>query len=634
MGGDSGMFPGDEATKQKQLRAEEEARGNKKTAYHYGGAAPAVEPSTFKSEDYHKYWQLDKHMHQTGNLGGDKGMWPGDSQVKEQQKRASLANLPLKTLFKQRKNLDGTVNRGASALEVYAGDQLVIAATANDIFGGDLDKYWGWITTPEYGKRVVAEIREKGLDHVGKWLTKSAQELPPMGEDPLAEAPMEEGAPMAEEEPMAEEGLEVEESNPKAALDDALATIESSLSDARDALSQLGGGEEVDINLNLGGDDEEGEAEEMELMASNILKELRIVVADAVESADELAMLSETFEGYQKLSPQQQSQLMGLSRDALTDSSTIVGESNTLVNMAKMVSNSMTKTSQYIETAPAQSEAATETAPAAEATPASEPALSEELVANAMKLRKQRRADLLKKAEESLPWEKKEEEGEEAEGDEKENEAHDGIGMKENAPVAGVATDTAESVANKAPTGGDHKPAPSKGNQDAKQHAGYSGTPSRGVAEKSSPADDGATSAADDAVAAADDATSEAEDETVQAKLTESFMNKKAEEEREAYKVKLRRAYDVAMDMQRKGLLAPTKPTLDRQVDELMDFDDKAFEAFKRSIAMAQKVTNVKTASDAGVLNVGVREDSQESGETRTPSRPTAKSLSDALWGE
>jgi hypothetical protein len=630
MGGDSGMFPGDEAVKEKQLRAKDQETVVKKKAYHYGGADPAVEPATFKSEDYHKYWDMDKHMDQDKSMGGDSGMFPGDEKIKEHQKRASYDGPALKTLFKQKKNLNGTINKSASCLEVYAGDKLVIAATANDIYGKDLDKYWGFLITPEYGKRVVAEIREKGLHYVGTWLTKSAQDL-------VEEAPME--VPM-EEVPMEttmedKSGVEVEATDPKAQLNEALDTMESSLTNARDALSMLGGGEEVDINLNLGGKEGDlgSDTTEMNLMASNVLTQLKLVVADAVESADELALLSETHDGYKKLSNQQKTQLNSLTRDALNDSATIVGESTTLVAMAKLISNSMTKTSQYIEYIKEVPAVVTENADASKVTDAN---ISEEIVANAMEIRKRRRADILKRAEEKLSnsAEDSEDEKDDEEVDVeikadtvevKQNKAHDGIGMKENAPVAGVTTDTAETVANKSPAGGDHKPAPSKGNPDAKQNSDYPSTPSKAVAEKANPAEDGAV---DDKV------EEESDDNTVKAKLTESFMNKKAEEEREAYKVKLRRAYDVGMEMQRKGLLAPTKPVLDRQVDELMDFDDKAFEALKRTIAMAQSVSTVKTASDVSGLNVGVVEDSSEPTQSSGSGKVDAKSLSDALWGE
>jgi hypothetical protein len=108
--------------------------------------------------------------------------------------------------------------------------------------------------------------------------------------------------------------------------------------------------------------------------------------------------------------------------------------------------------------------------------------------------------------------------------------------------------------------------------------------------------------------------------------VNDAFQTKKAEDEKDSYKIKLRRAYDVAIEMQKKGLLPLSKTALDKQVDDIMDFDDKAFEAFKRSVASARPVETVKIARDLGGVNVGV-----ESAADQAPSRSTAELLS-MLW--
>jgi len=108
--------------------------------------------------------------------------------------------------------------------------------------------------------------------------------------------------------------------------------------------------------------------------------------------------------------------------------------------------------------------------------------------------------------------------------------------------------------------------------------------------------------------------------------VNDAFQTKKAEDEKDSYKIKLRRAYDVAIEMQKKGLLPISKTALDKQVDDIMDFDDKAFEAFKRSVASARPVETVKIARDLGGVNVGV-----ESAADQAPSRSTAELLS-MLW--
>ena len=201
-----------------------------------------------------------------------------------------------------------------------------------------------------------------------------------------------------------------------------------------------------------------------------------------------------------------------------------------------------------------------------------------------------------------------------------ENHAHDGIGMKENAQVAGVTTDMAEDVANRAPSAHqEHGAYPSKGNADAKQHSSYPNTPARQVAEKSvtnvmqNSADD--KKVKDIAEDVAEEKVEKHEDELhkgdamqqVKESLAKGLISKKAEEERQAYRVKVRRAYDLASEMQKKNMIAHTKSALDNQVDLMLDFDDNAFESFKRSVA-AVKAPQVKTASEGFSINVGVGE--------------------------
>ena len=206
MGGDKGMVPGDDKIKEMQKRAKERAMANK-IAYHQGGSE-GVEPKTYKSEDYHKYWEDDKQMHQTKSMGGNKGMVPGDEKVKELQKRAKYEGPPLTTRLKQKKASDGSINKAASCFEVYAGDKLVIAATAKDIFGPSLNSNWEWLKSKDYAKTVIAEIRENGVDYVGRLLTKNAQEapLPPAPEGgeapPPADMPPMDAPPPADMPPM------------------------------------------------------------------------------------------------------------------------------------------------------------------------------------------------------------------------------------------------------------------------------------------------------------------------------------------------------------------------------------------------------------------------------------------------
>jgi hypothetical protein len=618
LGGPDGMVPGDKEVKEKQKRASERMKERvEKHAYYFGGA-DGVEPSgTYKSEDYHKYWNTDKHMHPNpANTGGTDGMYPGDKETKEKQKRASYAGPALKTRFTQKRNLDGSINKAASKFEVFAGSNLIIATTASTIYGNKLNRYWDFLVSPEYGKKVVASIRESGLDSVARLLTRTAQEIPGAlpGED-LGAMPAEPALDAAPMEALPQDDLLGEEApldggDPKAAVESAFEAIEDALADAQEAMSQLSGEGGVEVNIgDVGGEEE---AEKLAL-SRNVLENLKVVIADADQSADELALISATYDKYKRLTAKQKSDLNSMTSLALKDSAEIIGETRALLSMAHLVAETLNKVAEY-----------TETVVAPKATPAAKTAATSSdentLIAEALELRKRRREALLAKAMEQG---KEEEEEAPAEEEDMASAAHDGIGQ--HPTKSKVTTNTAEEVAVKAPSG---SPAAggSSGGPDVAGDQAYSGTASRQLADQSSPvinhADDGDEDdkgdkgeALEDAVedvaedVVEDELESDASDSVVTAKVKEAFLQKKAAAEREHYRVKLRRAYDVGMEMQRKGMIAATKAALNRQVDEVMAFDDGAFEAFKRTVANMRPLETIKTASDLGGVNVGTSDE-------------------------
>lgn len=68
------------------------------------------------------------------------------------------------------------------------------------------------------------------------------------------------------------------------------------------------------------------------------------------------------------------------------------------------------------------------------------------------------------------------------------------------------------------------------------------------------------------------------------AELTKDHATKKAAEEKEAYRVKLARAYDTAYDMVRRGMISDTQSAVSQQVNDLMNFNDEGFESMRRFV--------------------------------------------------
>ena len=90
--------------------------------------------------------------------------------------------------------------------------------------------------------------------------------------------------------------------------------------------------------------------------------------------------------------------------------------------------------------------------------------------------------------------------------------------------------------------------------------------------------------------------------------LVKEFVQKKASQDAEGFRLKMRRAYDIGLEMQDKGLIGQGRPYLEKMVDDIMKFDDKAFEAFKRAMERTERIA--KVASKGGTaLEVGLQEE-------------------------
>lgn len=87
--------------------------------------------------------------------------------------------------------------------------------------------------------------------------------------------------------------------------------------------------------------------------------------------------------------------------------------------------------------------------------------------------------------------------------------------------------------------------------------------------------------------------------------LVKERQNKKAAEEAEAYRVKLTRAYELTQEMVRRGSCADERHAFAAQVNELMNYNDSAFESFKRIV---ERTPVMKTASFPQVGMMGVPE--------------------------
>jgi hypothetical protein len=627
LGGTDGMAPGDKEVKEKQSRA-----------YHNGGA-DGVEPKTFKSEDYKKYWNQDTHMTPSPkSLGGTDGMVPGDKEVKEKQSRAAYTGAPLRTKLSIAKNADGTINKAASIFRVYAGEKEVIRSTAGKIWGRELNREWDFMRSQEYGKTVVATIREKGLGYVKSQLMRTAQQAPAMEAPAAPQGPavppdMDAGMEPLDMPPLDEMDNSVDVQSdiedPSRAVSDAFTAIEEAVSAGRDAAAELEGSG-VDVNVNVGEGD--SPASDKISLSRDVLRNLKVAIAEADESADELALLSETYDHARNLSASQLRELKGLAKEAMQDAAELVGQTKALIRVSNTIKNSLRKTAEKSK---------------------------EEIVKEALDLRKERRNGWLKQAEDSSMMsgssladkitsspsgvsnsasDKKEDKEDECPVTEAlkkmmacaKDEDFDGVTdlMDKLADALDECEESTESESDEnescdAKTGGRTLSGANK-SKVGKMRAALN------------PAEDAKAEPAKAENEAKDVKTEEKEEPkeevhtaAVKSKLSESLVAKKASEDRETYRIRMRRAYDVGLEMQRKGMIGGTKHALDQQVDELLQFDDRSFESFKRSVSMFNAPSLNKSASDLGGINVGITNDS-----AKQPAQEPMQDRLKKLWGK
>jgi len=607
MGNTKEMFPGDKQIKEKLSRAQLEERRLERLAYFQGGSKD-VEPPGYKKQPFPH--DADKHMKQTKTMGNTKEMFPGDKQIKEKLSRAAYVGEPLSTKLSWASNSDGSINKSASVFEVYAGNKKVLAASGHEIFGNNVSSEWDWFKSKEYGKEVCKQIRASGLGHV-TMLLKGAQQAPAtpvMPTEPAGDMGMasDMGAPppappggdsmdMGADESM-DMGMDMggdqsdlgEENSPKQMVENSLVEVEEAVASARDALSKIEGGGSVNINIDADkGSANVSEGDDEVKLSSMISRQLKVAIAQLDEAGDELAMVSETYENSHRLSDAHVSELNVVAFASVKEASRILGHSSALIKMATGISKLASKSSksqavrkfatQYEEDmsetmdnmaddydnysvmkddshdmvfddqAPDHADDDIKDDEMDMAHDMSQDDEVSDLISKAMDLRRSRREELVIMAAKKRMDDKK-----------KVNQAKDSDKKK-----------------------------PSK--EDAKKED------AKKEDKKKDKEEDGKkqtkkASALNDIV-------------------TEGFEAKKAEQDKDIYKLKLRRAYDVAMEMQTKGLIALSKTALDKQVDDIMDFDDKAFEAFKRSVANTRSVNVKKAGLDLGGLNVGVESD-------------------------
>lgn len=208
-----GMFPGDLEKKKMLARAEAEDRRMRreaivskakeavaadKKAYFLGGSEgnePTPGKKKYPVDPMNEKLREDGDKHMEGqkpfpDVGAVDGLHPSPAsadQKDELKRKEMLARASYKARFVK------GATPAASAWQVFAGEQLVLTASVEEIAGDKAEVLYSGIATKEYGQDLINKVKALGADKA-KALFKSAQPAP---------AAMPEAAPAPTAEPAA-----------------------------------------------------------------------------------------------------------------------------------------------------------------------------------------------------------------------------------------------------------------------------------------------------------------------------------------------------------------------------------------------------------------------------------------------
>lgn len=105
----------------------------------------------------------------------------------ELKRKEKLSRAGLRARFTKVANIDGSENFGAGTWNIYSGDKIVLAASVNQLTGGNAEMLYSTVATAEFGKKLLEKVRNEGVAKVAS-IVKAAQQAPAPAAAP-AQAP-------------------------------------------------------------------------------------------------------------------------------------------------------------------------------------------------------------------------------------------------------------------------------------------------------------------------------------------------------------------------------------------------------------------------------------------------------------
>lgn len=187
------------------------------------------------------------------NVGPVDGMHPGPDSVKEDElkRKQMLSRATLKAKFVKAANTDGTEDIDNSAWQVFVGDKLALTASVKEISGGRSEVLYDSIATKDFGSKMLEKIRSVGVEKVAE-IYKKSQVMPGgLGSNPVepsnmgAESPVPAGmvpaAPAVPAQLPEDAGQEMTEAvgDSKDAIKEVVSKLDTDVSDLKELVEAL-----------------------------------------------------------------------------------------------------------------------------------------------------------------------------------------------------------------------------------------------------------------------------------------------------------------------------------------------------------------------------------------------------------
>lgn len=331
-----------EERKERQLRRKSALENIK--AYYLGGGGvnePTPGKPKYEKDPLNEKARNNEDKQMVGqspfpDVGPVDGLHPSPASADEKdelKRKQMLQRASLKAKFIKAATPEGELNKSDSAWQVYAGKNLILSATVNEITGGRADHLYDGIATQEYGKSIINSIRSKGFDETKKIL-KSAQEAPMLEKDipgspPDAGGPapmpedMGEPADMPEDPGIAspEEGTDAQIARVKEMAEEvvrAISDLEEAVGPVKDDVEEMSDIEPVDEAAFSAAAADTKTLKSMQKSVAGWLAESMDETIDTLKAhAEELKIASDVYEGgFNGLNPEMRKQA-----SKLTDSS-------------------------------------------------------------------------------------------------------------------------------------------------------------------------------------------------------------------------------------------------------------------------------------------------------------------------